>query len=411
MSRIPSASQKSWLFGCGLALTLVFPINNARSAEIVLHAFAGGNDGAHPQAGLLADAKGNLYGTTLHGGTADAGTIFKIGRRGSETVLYTFTGGADGAFPRSTLISDANGNLYGTTIAGGEHSSGAVFKLSLDNVQSVLYSFEPYSHGTNPQAGLLLDGKGNLYGTTENGGDFNCDVDFGCGVVFKLAPDNTETILHTFEWGNDGAYPITNLVSDKSGNLYGTTTWGGDANCGPNGCGIVFRIGADGNYRVLHAFKGESDGAVPQAGVIIDAKGNLYGTTSQGGVANAGTVFRISPGGKERTLLAFDGAAGGVGPYAPLMVDERGNLYGTTSAGGASNAGTVFKLSPRGRFTVLYSFTGDSDGANPYAELIMDANGNLYGTTEFGGANRNGTVFKIVRKLASRQSKVARHRY
>jgi uncharacterized repeat protein (TIGR03803 family) len=174
---------------------------------------------------------------------------------------------------------------------------------------------------------------------------------------------------------------------------------------------VVFRIGADGTYRVLYGFKGGSDGAVPEAGLTMDIRGNLYGTTSQGGPANAGTVFRISPNGKERTLLAFDGAAGGANPSAPLLLDVKGNLYGTTSAGGPSNAGTVFKLSRHGRQTVLYSFTGGDDGANPFSEVIMDASGNLYGTTEFGGAKRNGTVFKIMRKSTSRQIEAIPHHH
>lgn len=401
-------------FTCLLALAMSIPMSDATAAyvETILHSFAGGTDGAYPEAALLTDSNGNLYGTTEVGGDISCnvngqlgcGTVFKITPNGTETVLYAFKGGNDGLAPFAKLINDENGNLYGTTVQGGAGNQGTIFKISADGKETLLYSFKGFEFGDGayPVAGLLADKRGNRYGTAENGGNFNCNFEAGCGVAFDLASNNTETVLYTFEAGSDGGFPRSDLIADANDNLYGTTESGGRTGCminGQPGCGIVFKLAPDGAETVLYAFRGGSDGSFPLAGLTADAQGNLYGTTSQGGAAKAGTVFRISPQGRERILLSFNGADGGATPYGALIMDGTGNLYGTTAAGGAANTGTVFKLSPHGRATVLHSFKGGADGANPHAGVIADSAGDLYGTTEMGGVAGYGAVFKISKKV------------
>lgn len=248
---------------------------------------------------------------------------------------------------------------------------------------TVLHSFTgSTADGANPTAGLVRDPAGNLYGTTAFGGLTNCSVfgDVGCGTVFKLDPSGNETVLHMFT-GADGAFPAGGLLMDAAGNLYGTTVNGGSAGfCRNFGCGTVFKLDPSGNFTVLHAFVESSDGGNPTAGLIIDAAGNLYGTAGFGGDFGPGAVFKLDASGNETTLHSFSGPDGRE-PSAPLIMDAGGNLYSTTFRGGAADLGNVFKLDPSGNLTVLHDFTGLADGGNPAAGLIMDAAGNLYGTT------------------------------
>lgn len=367
----------------------------------VLHKFTG-SDGESPldDGSLVLDSKGNLYGTTANGGDLNCnsgvgcGVVFKVDPSGTESVLYSFTGGSDGAHPYSGLIRDAANNLYGTTDEG---SSGAVvFKVAANGTETVLYTFNNGTEGSAPLAGLIQDAKGNLYGTTYDGGSY------GYGNVFKLDTAGTETVLYSFSYGTDGAYPYAGLIRDASGNLYGTTNYGGDMTlCNGTGCGVVFKLDTSGTETVLHTFTGiEGDGAFPLAGLIRDAKGNLYGTTNQGGGYGFGTVFKLSKTGNETVLYHFLGLSDGGYPYTGLARDAKGNLYGTTCGGGAANAGTVFKLSKAGKEIVLHSFSG-TDGACPEAGLAMDGKGNLYGATfEGGDLSCNapygcGVVFKL----------------
>ncbi len=279
MSRILAACSKYFLV-CGLLLALLAPIQSAGASDFVtLFNFTQGHleRGVFPQAGLTADQAGNLYGTTAGGGTGagcqgvgGCGTVFKLGPHGTETVLYSFAGGGDGSSPNGTLIVDQAGNFYGTTAAGGFSGCalgaecGTVFKLAPDGTHTVLYSFTGGRDGGVPEAPLLADQAGNLYGTTTQGGSGGCGG-YGCGTVFKLAPDGTETILHAFRGGSDGAELFAaGLIADQAGNLYGTT-WEGGKGCNGAGCGTVFKLAPDGTKTILHSFAGgRHDGAGPQ---------------------------------------------------------------------------------------------------------------------------------------------------
>jgi len=403
------------------------PTDASAQTLTTLHSFpAAPGDGAGPSGRLIADAAGNLYGTTFGGGGDKSyGTIFKLTPTGAESVLHRFNG-SDGAGPQAGLIADAAGNFFGTTKYGGLNY-GTVFKLTLnpDGTYShrILHNFTGYPNDGAAPDGLIADATGNLYGTTTAGGASACG-DFGCGTVFRLTPNldgtYTETVLHSFAgtsdgWygGPDGQYPFSGVIADAAGNLYGTTFYGGGSGCAGYGCGTVFRLTAnpDGTYSesVLHSFTGDRDGAAPTAGLLADASGNLYGTTTAGGgartcVDGCGTVFKLTanPDGTytESVLHSFAGDSDGQTPYAGLIADGVGNLYGTTYAGGLIApgcfgwCGTVFMLTPRGTLAVLHRFDS-SDGANPLGGLMADVAGNLYGTTSFGGSNNFGSVFKL----------------
>jgi uncharacterized repeat protein (TIGR03803 family) len=298
------------------------------------------------------DAKGDLYGTTEFGGDTSncvgiantgCGVVFKLSGT-NETVLYRFTGGADGAFPWPGVIMDAAGALYGTTNEGGATGGGVAFKL-VGRKETVLHSFCSENNckdGTYLTSGLIMDATGNLYGTAAYGGDVNCDYPAGCGVVFKLT-GKKETVLYSFKGSPDGADPVAALFMDASGNLYGTTYDGGKESNG----GTVFKIGQDGKERVLHTFRSAHDGSTPDAAVIRDAQGNLYGTTLFNGQRGRGTVFEIAADGKEKILHNFctGDCSDGADP-SDLIMDAQGNLYGTTYGGGVNGNGVIFMITP-----------------------------------------------------------------
>ena len=375
---------------CALILCTVPCSAGTKWKERTLYSFAGGNDGSTPLSSLIEDKMGNLYGTTVSGGVGGGcadfgcGVVFKITPKNAESVLYSLCSQprcSDGQNPNSAVLAAAHGNLYGTTPGGGAHGYGAVFMLSRDGAETVLYSFQGADDGENPQAPLIADKQDNLFGTTAIGGTN------GGGVVFQLTPQGVESVLHSFSGGNDGAGPLAGLVFDKSGNLFGTTSRGG-----PNNAGTVFEITPSGTETVLYAFTNDAN---PQASVIVDKQGNLFGTTLFGGKYGAGTVFKCALDGTETDLYSFAGGKDGADPQSSLIADSNGNLYGTTSAGGANGRGTVFRLSPGGKETVLYAFTGGSDGEYPSAGLVADRKGNLFGTTSAGGAASVGTVFEL----------------
>lgn len=369
----------------------------------VLHSFTGGADGGSSFAGVILDSSGNIYGTTEMGGAFQGGTVFKLDPIGAETVLYSFTGGTDGEFPQTGLARDSAGNLYGTV----GPDLGEVFKLDATGTETTLYTFLGGSDGGFLHGDLVRDSAGNLYGTAISGGDTNCAA-FGCGVVFKVDPNGNETVLHSFT-GPDGAEPFGSLVQDTAGNLYGITPVGGaSGSCSTNGgCGVVFKVDPTGKFTVLHGFTG-TDGESPEAGLTLDATGNLYGTTSAGGASGFGVVFKLDPTGQEIVLYSFTGGTDGGAPFGVLVRDSEGNLFGTTNSGGdlstgfGFGVGVVFEVDASGKETVLHSFTGGADGANPVAGLVQDKKGHLYGVTFGGGAPGGpcggfgcGVVFKL----------------
>ena len=389
----------------------------------VLYSFTGGTDGAIPIGGnLILDAEGTLFGTTGWGGDLSCfddnppgcGVVFKVDKTGKETVLHKFTGGTDGILSFSGLVRDDAGNLYGNTSSGGTAGAGVVFKLDAARQETILYTFSGKADGRYPDYAVLRDDKGNLYGTTENGGDLSGCGGTGCGVVFKVEPSGKETVLYSFTGGTDGGVP-NDLIQDENGTLYGTTSSGGDLSaCGGSGCGVVFKVDKAGKETVLYRFTGGADGFAPYAGVVRDESGNLFGTTSSGGDlsgcggSGCGTVFKLNTAGKKTDLYRFTGGADGGNPYSDLIRDAAGNLYSTAYTGGhlgcigGSGCGVVFKVEPSGKETVLHTFTGGKDGGVSSDGLVSDGAGNLYGTTGYGGAFPEGcsgygcgVVFKI----------------
>ena len=368
-----------------------------------LHKFTGGDDGASSFAGLLRDPQGNLYGTTLAGGAFGYGVVFKLDSSGKETVLHTFAG-AEGMWPAGPLIQDSAQNLYGTTTQGGTpegggctHGCGTVFKIDKAGKYTVLYAFTGKTDGGNPADSLIRDTSGNLYGITYSGGSTDCYL--GCGVVFKLDRRGNETVLHSFSGGTDGWQPVGGLVQDRAGNLYGVTSYGGASNWG-----TVFMLDSTGQETILYNFTGGTDGGEPQSGgpLLPGEAGNLYGTAAVGGDPSAscawglkgcGVVFKLDTSGNETVLYAFTGGKDQGTPNGGLLRDHAGNFYGTTGqiehGCGGSGCGIIFKLSTNGTLHVLHTFR-NSSGTEPFAGVITDTAGNLYGTTLQGGPENCG---------------------
>jgi uncharacterized repeat protein (TIGR03803 family) len=381
-------TSPAWMLALLSALLLIAsrPVN--AQTYSVLYSFTGKPDGANPYAGVALDKAGNLYGTTNVGGVDNLGTVFKIPTSGGEIVLHSFTGGsADGANPRAGLTLDTQGNLYGTT-----WSYPLVFKLDTAGNETII----GMATGADP-SGVVLDSQGNLYGTTEEGGANNGQED---GTVFKLDQSGDATILHTFRTGHtDGTIPRGGVVFDSQGNLYGTTTTGGSVQPnGTGGDGTVFKlVAADADAEdQLASFTGTPTGAKPYAGVVLDSHGNIYGTTYDGGTYGFGTVFKLDTSGNLTALYSFGSISNdGKYPEASVVFDSEGNLYGTTTKGGTYGDGTVFEINTGGNETVLHSFGATKDGKTPYGALVFDTHGNLYGTTYGGGVKGHGTVFKL----------------
>jgi uncharacterized repeat protein (TIGR03803 family) len=384
----------------------------AAPTETVLLTFSLTNGGV-PLGGLISDGKGNLYGTTEIGGDDLSGTVFELSPSGGgwiQTVLYSFnaSSGADGSEPYGGVIFDRAGNLYGTTYSGGTYYEGSVYELSPSNggwTESVIYSFNSSAHdGVTPGGSLVFDEQGNLYGTTYSGGQYDG------GTVFELSRSNgtwKEFVRHSFNPNtSDGFSPQAGLVLDKQGNVYGTTLYGGQG-----GDGTVFefsRPNGDWTETIIHPFE-STDGAYPASSLIFDAEGNLYGTTSEGGTEGSGTVFELVPSGgswTESTLYNFCSVqycTDGQNPYAGVIFDNAGSLYGTTFAGGDNEHGTVFQLkhSGSGWTERAYPFRGGAQGSGPYLAGIILGNGGIYGTTLEGGdtqacgPNGCGLVYEV----------------
>jgi len=394
------------------------------SAQVtVLHYFTGEPDGTFPYAGLIFDKAGNLYGTAEHGGNSTgrygAGIAFELSPHGNgswnESVLTTF--GDDGGYPEGTLTFDSAGNLYGTTLSGGTFGGGVVFELSPNGSggwnDTALHNFQGGTNdGYSPLAGIVLDAAGNIYGTTIQGGGTQCEE--GCGTAFELSPNGSggwnESVLYRFcsqTNCTDGYSPYSQLVFDNSGNLYGTTGGGGS-----DDTGTVFELLPNGNGGWNHSILCGSGLGYPEAGVILDKVGNIYGTSYS-------TVFELSPNGNggwnKITLHSFRGGTDGDTVYSGVIMDDAGNLYGTTELGGSTGCGkfhpgcgTVYELTPGSQgvwVEHVLSFGDGRRGAEPYAALVLDGAGNLYGTTYVENNNlcrhnneleqNCGTVFEI----------------
>jgi uncharacterized repeat protein (TIGR03803 family) len=381
------------------------------ATENVAYSFTGGTDGSDPAAHLIFDSQGNLYGTTVTGGDFDCGTVFKLtpmNGQWQQSVLFSFDCFEQGKNPYGGVTLDAAGNLYGTTVAGGSggfctgDGCGVVYKLSPSGgswTETVLYNFADAPDATNPGSAVILDGNGNIYGTTPDGGLY------GQGTVFQLQQVNgqyIEQILYNFSGGDDGAIgSLGALLMDGFGNLYGVTELGG-----ANGAGTVYRmrqnLGNEWDFKTLYAFQGQPDAAFPYGGLIADAHGVLYGTTYYGGTNGAGAVFKLDPGPtigsswRETVLYSFSGGSDGGYPTTTLLFDPAGNLLGTTSAGGdpGCDCGVVFQLSSNGQ-SVLHTFSSAPDGAYSYYGLTPDGAGNYFGTTAAGGLHNKGAVFQV----------------
>jgi uncharacterized repeat protein (TIGR03803 family) len=366
--------------------------------EKVLFSFPSGNFGFYPSSGVIRDAAGNLYGTTIYGGPGGAGVVYRLSAATSYTVLYGFTNGTDGGGPDGGVISDSAGNLFGTASSGGAAGRGVVYELEPSGLERVLYSFTGGADGGTPTTGLAMDAAGNFYGTASEGGAFGGRCAQGCGVVYKLSPDGHQTVLHAFAGGADGASPSSGVIRDAAGNLYGAAYGGGAFNLG-----VLYKIDSAGNYTVIYSFAGGADGVGPAGNIVRDEAGSIYGAAGGGvtsGTCGCGVVYKIDPSGNETVLYAFTGGADGNQPVGGVIRDSAGNLYGDTFQGGIGDgsygSGVVYKLDDAGNFSVVYSFNcGTDTGCFPQAGLMRDAAGHLFGTTYQGGSRGTGVVFKI----------------
>jgi uncharacterized repeat protein (TIGR03803 family) len=389
--------------GLAILFFLMFASQFAQAQTYsVLYSFKDSPDGSFPTATLARNARGNLYGTTSAGGYSRRGVVFRLTPGGKQTVLYRFKAKPDAKQPTTGLVADTAGNGYGTTEAGGTYGYGTIYKLDHQTAkETVLYSFGGGSIGTGgrkPMAGLTADADNNMYGTTSVGGNINCT--HGCGTVFKMDTASNVTTLYEFAGGTDGSNPVGGVVLDAAGNVYGTTELGGAYNWG-----TIFKLDTAGNETVLYSFTGGADGLEPNGGLVWDTAGNLYGTTGGGGdppctsnpTFGCGVVFQFNPTTNLlSTLHGFTGSPDGDEPAAGVVVDPMGNVYGTTPVGGSFGQGAVYEVDATGVESVVYSFSSSgAEGARPFGGLILDSAGNLYGTASAGGPYYAGVVFEI----------------
>ncbi len=387
----------------------------AANKEKIVYNFTGGNDGGMPASTLTFDRLGNAYGTAVVGGANGFGAVYELSPTKSgqwkQATLYSFTGGADGKNPYGGVTLDAKGNIYGTTVAGGSGGScagdgcGVVYELSPFRggwSQTVLYNFTGANDGFGPGGPVVFDKHGNLYGTTPDGGAH------AFGVVYELiAKKNghwTQKVLHAFTGGNDGSTgSLGPLLIDKAGNVYGVAELGG-----VHSAGTVFKLatksGGKWQFTTIYGFLGEPDAGSPYGGLNADAKGNLYGTTYYGGSNGVGAVFKLTLSNgkyKESVLYSFKASNDGNGPLSRLVFNRAGGLYGTDSAGGdpGCGCGAIFKLSPAsgGKWneTVVHNFKGNPDGAYSNYGVTIDAKGDLFGVTALGGNQNQGAVYEL----------------
>ncbi len=376
----------------------------------VIYSFAGENDGEYTDTDLVIDGAGNLYGTSVQGGAFGSGTVFQLSPSGNawiHTVLYSFTGGADGGEPYKGVTLDSAGNLYGTAVTGGggfcEGGCGVAYKLTNVSgtwVQSVIHTFTGGNDGSGPGSGLTIGKDGSVYGMTPTGG-----AD-GLGVIFRLQLQPSGVwklkVLHTFTGGDDGATGSAGRLVLRRGALYGAATVGG-----ANGQGAVFElkhIPGEWRFTTLYSFKGQPDAGFPYGGLTFDPSGNIYGTTYYDGANDFGSVYQIAPqpdgSWSEKVLYSFTGGRDGLGSIGNMVLSRNGALYGTTSEGGAScSCGTIFSLTPDGngnwKEKTVYRFKGAPDAAFAYNGMVADSAGNLYGASVHGGTGNDGAIYKL----------------
>ena len=412
--RLSPVRYPGWLL---LAIgVLLVHVSWAASSEHVVYSFSGGADGGDPASQLVFDNAGNAYGTTVTGGADGCGTVFQLtpagGGQWQQSVLFSFDCFGEGKNPYGGVTLDAHGNLYGATVAGGFGGTcsgdgcGVVYELTQSGgtwSETILYSFGDSPDVAGPGGGVVFDAAGNLYGTAADNGTG------GFGGIYQLSHTSggwSETVIHNFTGGDDGGLgSLGLLLRDASGNFYGVTEIGGHY-----GAGTVYKIspasGGGWNFSTLYAFQSQPDAAFPYGGLSADAYGNLYGTTYYGGTSGAGTVFKVGPapnaigGWRDTVLYSFQGASDGANPTSTLLFDAAHNLYGTTTAGGDPNCacGVVFELSPSGNSwiqSVLHTFGTFPDGAAPSYGLTADGAGDYLGTTPVGGNDNQGAVFEL----------------
>ena len=388
-------------------LAIVAASSAAQSTFKLLHTFSG-SDGNAPAGNLVLDAAGNLYGVTTFGGVTcpddtgyGCGTLFRITPSRAFSVLHKFAGGAAGEFPAGGLTADSTGVIFGTTLGASKcrvgmppGTCGSIFKFSSAGGFVLLHNFRPYLDGVGPYGTLTLDAKGNIYGTTSNFGPHSSPR--GLGTVFQLNPAGALKVLHTFlgSTTGDGSAPEGRVLLDSAGNIYGTTIQGG-LGCAPQGCGTVFKIDSAGKETIVANFSSPTAWTVGPS-LVGDSTGNLFGTTYFS-AGCCGSVFEINGAGVETILHDFANKAKEGSAPMGLVRDAAGNFYGAAQAGGLYGYGTVFKIDTAGKETTLYNFTGGADGAYPPASVILDSKGNLYGTSSQSGLNPalKGTVFKL----------------
>jgi uncharacterized repeat protein (TIGR03803 family) len=367
------------------------------------------DEGEYPDSDLETDGAGNIYGTTVLGGEFGSGTVFKLSPTPTgwvHTVLYSFTSGADGAEPYKGVTLDRDGNLYGTAVTGGsgscEGGCGVVYKLTNSGgkwTHRVIHAFTGGDDGSGPGARVTLDPAGNVYGMAPTGGAY------GLGTIYIIRQGSHGApafkVIHAFTGGADGATGSAGRMIFRDGHLYGAATAGGTF-----GSGVVFELTPKGlgewNFTTIYSFRGQPDGSFPYGALLFDALGNIYGTTYYGGANGIGSVYQLSPQAtgewNESVLYSFQEGSDGNSPISNLVADKVGNLYGTTSEGGLGR-GTIFKLSPVGggqwMETVVHAFQGPPDGAFPYNGMVVDQFGNFYGATVHGGDDDDGAIYKF----------------
>ena len=367
------------------------------------------DEGEYADTDLETDSAGNIYGTTVLGGDFGGGTVFQLSPSPNgwvHTVLYSFTGGADGGEPYKGVTLDRQGNLYGTAVTGGsgacEGGCGVVYKLTNNKgtwTQTVVHAFTGGNDGSGPGARVTVDRAGNIYGMAPTGGTF------GLGTIYKIRPTPhgnwTFSVIHAFTGGSDGATGSAGRMILRNGHLYGAVTVGGNY-----GSGIIFELNPHGtgerDLKVLYSFRGQPDGSFPYSALLFDISGNIYGTTYYGGANGIGSVYKLSPRAvgewTEAVIYSFQEAPDGNSPISNLVFDKAGNLFGTTSEGGLGS-GTIFKLSPvaMGEWseTVVHAFEGPPDGGFSYNGMVVDKSGNFYGATVHGGDDNDGCVYQF----------------